>query len=257
MSRYSDKLSAFLDGELPEAEARDIEQALEGDPALQAELEALMAADAVAQEEFAAVLEEPVPFELAAAIKNAPVAEVANAPSAPAGRGWLAVAATVVALIFGGVAGYVGGLSQGTQVAAAPGWLSDIADYHKVYAGQKRHLVEVGADETDHIEKWLSATVGADVRVPDLGAQGLTFQGARLLVAAGKPVAQLMFTDAQARVVALCLIATDTPQDGFAERDIGGFDFVTWGAGNANFVVVGDDRRSDLLEIARAAETQV
>ncbi len=29
MSRYSDKLSAFLDGELPEAEAREIEAALD------------------------------------------------------------------------------------------------------------------------------------------------------------------------------------------------------------------------------------
>lgn len=257
MSRYSEKLSAFLDGELPQAETREIEQALESDVALQAELEALMAADGLAQDAFAEMLEEPVPVALAGAIKNAPVIEVANAPSLPSGRRWLAVAATVVALILGSIVGYVGGLSQGTQVAAAPGWLSDIADYHKVYAGQKRHLVEVGADEADHIETWLTATVGADVRVPDLSAQGLTFRGGRLLVAAGKPVAQLMFTDAEERVVALCLIATDDPQDGFAERDFGAFDFVTWGAGNANFVVVGDDGRTDLLDIARAAETQV
>jgi len=59
-------LSAYLDGELPDPEAREIEQALERDPAMQAELEALMAADAMAQEAFAELLAEPVPAALAA-----------------------------------------------------------------------------------------------------------------------------------------------------------------------------------------------
>ncbi|MGH1416532.1 MAG: anti-sigma factor family protein [Pelagimonas sp.] len=257
MTQYAEKLSAFLDGELSEAETREIEQALEADVSLQAELEELMAADDVAQEEFAQVLKEPVPFELAAAIHNAPTKPVANDAGIPSARRWLAAGATAVALLFGGAIGYVGGLSQNNQVAAAPSWLKDIATYHRVYAEQERHLVEVGADEADHIESWLTTTVGANVRVPDLSTQGLTFQGARLLVAAGKPVAQLMFTDADAQVVALCLMATNTPQQGFAERDFGDFDFVTWGEGNANFVIVGDDGRTDLLEIAQAAAIQV
>ena len=68
MTQYSDKLRAFLDGELPEAEAQEIERALEGDPALQAELEALMAVDAQVGQEFGAMLKEPVPFGMAAAI---------------------------------------------------------------------------------------------------------------------------------------------------------------------------------------------
>ncbi len=253
MNRDPERLSAFLDGELPEAEAREIEAALAADPALQAELEALMAADQSATAAFEAMLEEPVPFELAAAIRNAPEG-AANAVSPPApARRWLAVAAAVIALAIGGAGGYFAGLSQGTQVAAAPGWLADIADYHRVYSGQTRHLVEVGAEEADHIETWLTATVGAEVAIPDLSAHGLTFRGARLLVAAGKPVAQLMFTDGQDRVVALCLIETGSPQEGFASRTIDGFEMVTWGAAGANAVIVGDDGRGDLQAIAETA----
>ena len=220
MSKFEDKLSAFLDGELSQAEAREIEEALAENAALQAELEALMAADADAKDAFDAMLDEPVPFELAAAIREAPEAGAANTSAPPSGRGWLTAAVVAVALLIGGTAGYLTGASQGTQVAAAPGWLADIADYHSVYAAQERHLVEVGADEADHIQTWLSASVGAQVRIPDLSAQGLTFQGARLLVAAGKPVAQLMYLDPQGRVVALCQIQTDTPRDGFAARTI-------------------------------------
>ncbi|MEO0700950.1 MAG: anti-sigma factor [Pseudomonadota bacterium] len=256
MTQYSDKLSAFLDGELPEAEVQEIERALEGDPALQAELEALMAVDGAVAEAFDEMLKDPVPFGMAAAIQSAPMSEPANAAPAPSRRGWLAVAAAVVALAIGGTGGYFTGVSQSTQVAAAPGWLADIADYHRVYAGQTRHLVEVAADEADHIETWLTATVGADVRIPDLSQHGLTFQGGRLLVAAGKPVAQLMYTDADSRVVALCLIQTDTPQDGFANRQIGAFDMVTWGGEDANFVIVGDTGRSDLNRIAQTAATE-
>ena len=257
MTQYGEKLSAFLDGELPEAEAREIEQALDNDPALLAELEALVAVDESAKAEFDAMLNEPVPFELAAAIQSAPGAPAANSPNAPSGTGWLTAAAACAALLIGGTGGYFTGASQGTQVAAAPGWLADIADYHRVYSGQQRHLVEVGADEADHIQTWLTASIGAEVRIPDLSSFGLTFQGARLLVAAGKPVLQLMYLDAEGRVVALCQIGTDTPRDGFGEQTINAFDMVSWGGNGANFVIVGDTGRGDLAEIAQAAAVDV
>ncbi len=258
MTQYGEKLSAFLDGELADDEAREIEQALEQDPTLQAELEELMEADVLAKHEFAEMLDEPVPFELASAIRQASVVEPANDTGAPSRfAGWFAATAAVVALAMTGVGGYYVGSSQTTQVAGAPGWLDDIADYHAVYAAQTRHLVEVPAAEADHIETWLTATVGTDVRIPDLSSSGLTFEGARLLVAAGKPVAQLIFTDADQRVVALCAISTDTPRDGFAEQTINSFQMVSWGGSNANFVIVGDEGRGDLQDIAEDAAVQI
>jgi anti-sigma factor RsiW len=253
-----EKLSAFLDGELPEAEARAVQEALATDPEMQATLEALMAADTLAKDAFEEMGEEPVPLALAAAIQDAPVAAApANLSEPPARARWLAAVATVLALMIGLGAGYLGGLNQSQQVAVAPGWLEDIADYHRVYAGQKRHLVEVGADEADHIQTWLTNTVGAQVLIPDLAAEGLEFRGARLLVAAGKPVAQLMYTDPEGAVVALCLIQSETPRDGFATRSINAFEMVSWGGTDANFVIVGDEGREDLQAIAEAAASQV
>lgn len=258
MTQFAEKLSAFLDGELPEDQARQIEKALETDTDLQAELESLMAADTFAKQEFAAMENEPVPFDLASAIQNAPQSVVANAPQAPSGiSGLLAAMVVVLALCLGAAGGYLTARSQGQDIAAAPGWLSDIADYHRVYAAQERHLVEVPAAEKDHIQTWLSATLGAQVQVPDLSAHGLEFQGARLLVAAGKPVSQLMYLDANQRVVALCQIVTPAPRDGFATQTIGAFEMVSWGGENANFVIVGDQDRSDLSAIAQTAATQV
>ncbi|MEO1140023.1 MAG: anti-sigma factor [Pseudomonadota bacterium] len=260
MKLENEKLSAFLDGELSEAETREIEDALASDPALQKEMELLMASDTLAQDEFAEMLQEPVPFELAAAIQKAPdasMARMANSQEKPRSYAWLTAIAACIALMIGGAGGYLAGSTNTAQLAAAPSWLEDIADYHRVYAGQKRHLVEVPASEADHIQTWLTNTVGANVRVPDLSEHGLTFRGARLLVAAGKPVAQLMFTDAQDRVVALCLIRTQTPADGFNQRIINGFEMVSWGGQGANFVIVGDEGRSDLEAIAKTASVDV
>lgn len=257
MSEYSKDLSAFLDGELSPDRARAIEAALATDADLQTELEALMNADAAAQDVFAQMLDDPLPEALIAAIQDAPETRTANLAHPPARRGWLVAASLVLALGLGSAGGYVTGRSRGAELASARDWLSDIADYHRVYAGQSRHLVEVPATEAAHIQTWLSASVGTQVTIPDLTAQSLTFQGARLLVAAGKPVAQLMYTSADGRVVALCLIQSASPRDGFATRKIGAFDMVTWGAESANAVVVGDAGQGDLKAIAHSAAIQI
>ncbi len=258
MTEYREKLSALLDGELSDAELREVERDLQDDPALLAELEAIRQADLAARDDFEAMLNEPVPFELAKLIQGAADAEAANEMAPPRQRApWIGTIVALIALMIGGVGGYWAGQTQTVSLAAAPGWLQDIAEYHAVYAGQTRHLVEVPASERAHIEKWLTDSVGAAVSVPDLSPAGLEFQGARLLVAAGKPVAQLMYLDAEARVVALCLIATTAPREGFAGQTIGAFEMISWGGAGANFVIVGDEGRGDLDAIAQVAATQV
>lgn len=59
-----DKLAAFADGQLPEAQAREVEAAIEREPALGAQLEAYRKLRAKLQAHFAPVLEEPVPDHL-------------------------------------------------------------------------------------------------------------------------------------------------------------------------------------------------
>lgn len=249
-----ERLSAFLDGELPDTEMREIEAALDKDGDLRARLEALVAATAVGVEAFDAIAKEPVPRGLIEAIETAPELVVANVNAAPR-FGWLAASVAALALLgVGGVSGYVVGLGDAPVVeVASRGWLDDIADYHRVYAAQGRHLVEVAASDQAHLETWLTATIGAEVRVPDLSAHGLTFEGGRLLVAASRPVAQLMYRDAQGSVVALCLIQSDTPNTEVASRVLGGFNLVTWGAADANYVLIGETDLDRMREIADAA----
>ena len=172
-----------------------------------------------------------------------------------------AIAAGLALFIFGGAGGYLLKdqiAPSGTEVARA-GWLSDIADYHAIYATQQRHLVEVAADEADHIEKWLGATVGVAFSIPDLSQFGLTFEGGRLLVAAGKPVAQLMYRLQDGTVIALCLQSSPDalPAAEFQQRTIKGFDFISWKADGAAYVVIGPGGQPDLSGIAALAAREV
>jgi len=255
MTDLSMKLSAYLDGELDEAEAKAVEEILARDPAARAELDALVAADAAAQEAFESELEAPVPFALAQQIRDTPVQETTAPKARPV---WGAIAASLVFFVLGGLGGFaIRGESSPPQTA---GWLVDIADYHAVYASQGRHLVEVGAEEADHIETWLGNTVGAAFRIPDLSGFGLTFEGGRLLVANSRPVAQLMYRAADGTVVALCLQRStrdpvETPV--FLSQTINGFDFVSWTADGADYVVIGPEGQPDLGVIATQAALDV
>ncbi|EBA14188.1 anti-sigma factor family protein [Roseobacter sp. CCS2] len=255
MTEFSTQLSAYLDGELDPTASLAVEERLANDPAAQAELDALIAADVLAQEAFEAELSAPVPFTLAQHIKSAPMPQSAAPKSRPV---WGALAASLVVFVLGGLGGFaLRGQDAPVQTA---GWLADIADYHAIYASQVRHLVEVGADESDHIETWLGNTVGATFSIPDLTEFGLTFEGGRLVVANGNPVAQLMYRDADGVVVALCLQRTSkTPPETptFNEQTINGFDFVSWTAGEADYVVIGPEDQPDLNEIAAAAALEI
>lgn len=255
MMDFSEKLSAYLDGELDATEAEVVEERLATDPSAQAALDALMQADAAAQDAFEAELDAPVPFALAKQIKATPLEERSASPARPI---WGALAASLVVFTLGGIGGYA--LKGPSAPAQTAGWLSAIADYHAVYASQSRHLVEVGADETDHIQTWLGNTVGTSFVVPDLSGFGLTFEGGRLLVANGKPVAQLMYRDAAGTVVALCLQRSNAVTDGppaFKEQTINGFDFVSWSANGADYVVIGPDGQMDLDSIASTAALNI
>ncbi len=247
------KLSAYIDGELPADEAAALAARLKGDAGLRAELEALKAANSVALAEFDAMLAAPVPLSLARAIDRIP--DPAPAAAANLNRRlplWASVAASFALLALGAGGGFVAG--QRTQGDAARDWVAEIADYHAVYAAQGRHLAEVPASDSAHLVSWLTDQTGVDFRIPDLSAQGLEFQGGRLLVAAGKPVGQLMYRDAAGQVVAICFTASDKPPtDGFDPRDLGNFNALIWGKPGARFILIGPKDYPGLTAVAETA----
>ncbi len=260
------RLSAYLDGELGDAERRELDDLLTRSDEARQILDTLKAGSAFGNTAFQDFLHDPVPLNVVRRIKQgsasvSPAGEriveartsVANAKLWPR-----ALAASLALLLFGGTAGYIigskqGGLSDLPQTAAASrGWLDEIADYHRIYASQRDHLVELAADEKPQIESWLNASVGVPFRIPDLTSRGLAFQGARLLVVQGKPVAQLMYRDQEGDVIGFCFLrnpdntsVTDPKED--IRDDLA---LISWKKPGASFVIVGPSSDAALQAIA-------
>lgn len=256
MTDTSEKLSAYLDGELDPSDAAAVEALLASDLAAQAELDALIQADAVAQEQFDAQLSDPIPLALAKQIKATPLTARPSPTSSWPIRNM--IAASLVVFCLGGAGGYF--VNEQTRPIETTGWLADIADYHEVYASQTRHLVEVGSYQSEHLVRWLGQTVGTEFSIPNLSDFDLVFQGGRLLVANGKPVAQLMYKHEDGTVIALCFQASTGITEGapaFQERTINGFDFVSWSADGADYVVIGPGGQPNLNAIAAMAALEV
>ena len=273
------RLSAYLDGQLPEAEVEEINAILAGDDEARVVYEKLKLGSEFGARAFDRMLQDPIPLDLVRNIKEAgrnedapsklgfaavPAAEIsANRRSAF----WpQALAASLVIFLAGGAAGYLISEQKQTsfqaasnQFAPARTWLDDVAEYHRIYSRQARHLVEVPASESGHIVDWLSASTGVPFALPDLSAQKLTFEGARLLVAGGKPTAQLLYRDAENEIFAICFLQSEpvegtTPLAESMRNDIG---LVTWQKGKASYVVVGPSADPDLERIAEVVSANI
>ena len=256
--QLKDRLSAYLDGELAPAEAAEVEALVGTNPDVAAELAALTKVDGDLMAAFAAELDDLVPLALTRAIDTPAPPVAANLPTPPR-FGLSSLAAALALLVIGGAGGVLVSrtMMEPVVVAQAMGWLDHVADYHRVYAAQTKHLVEVPASDPTLVT-WMAKSTGVEVTFPDLSAYGLTFQGGRLLVANGKPVAQLMYTDATGAVIALCYQAGGDPALGegvseFRTRDIEGFQMVSWKDSHAAYVVIGPEGRPDLKSIAEAS----
>lgn len=273
------RLSAYLDGQLPEAEMEEINTILAGDDAARTVYEKLKLGSEFGARAFDRMLQEPIPLDLVRNIKEAgrneddpsklgfaaiPTAEIpANRRSAF----WpQALAASLVIFLAGGAAGYLISEQKQTsfqtasnQFAPTRTWLDDVAEYHRIYSRQARHLVEVPASDRQHIVEWLSASTGVPFSLPDLSAQKLTFEGARLLVAGGKPTAQLLYRDGENEIFAVCFLQSE-PVEGKTQlaesmrNDIG---LVSWQKGKASYVVVGPSADPDLERIAEAVSASI
>lgn len=265
------RLSAYIDGEVSDTERRELDELVARDDEARRVLEQLQSGTLFGNKAFEDFLHDPVPLSLVRRIKQGTTASpktervTTAAPLRPARLWPRALAASVALLLVGGSTGYILGMVNSeaqpdVQVAAARSWLDDIAEYHRVYSRQETHLVEVPASQGDAaIRTWLAASVGVDFKIPQLATDGLTFEGARLLVAAGKPVAQLMYRNADGDVFAICFLKSEpTAEQGKLNESIrDDLAMVSWQKSGASYVVIGPSADARLRHLAETVSTEI
>lgn len=258
------RLSAYMDGEVSDAERKDIEHLIARDDEARRMLETLKAGNGFGNRAFESFLHDPVPLSLVREIKQGPGsvpknARIAKAAPKPARiRMWpRATAATIALLAIGGSTGYIVGKTSNDdlaphKVATLRNWLDDIAAYHRIYARQQSHLIETPASDSQALRNWLTSSVGVSFRLPDLTGTGLVFEGGRMLVAAGKPVGQLVYKNQDGAIFAICFIKsapgdTDGVKTESMRDDLA---MISWQKGEATYVVVGPSADPNIEELA-------
>jgi anti-sigma factor RsiW len=252
--RSDDRLIAYLDGEVDVSERREIEAWLDSDPAARDKLASLAKSAALVRSAFDEIMREPLPDRLIAAARGetvsvepsaiiVPFRRGQEAGGAPTARSWwlgLPLAASLFGLLLGGSVAYlsvgkvlpggIGGKQPAVEMAAADNlWLDNAVGYFKLAASAgDGALVDVPATG-DAREAWqkISQSLPQEVRWPDLNLKpwGLNFRGARLVVADGRPAAQLMYTTDNKAIGPLTLIIgsskePDTPPTLAQRQDV-------------------------------------
>lgn len=241
-----DELHAYVDGELP-ADRRDAVDAwLAGHPDDANLVGAWRAQAEMIRARYGATANEAVPprLKLDQLLRN--------------GRRWRAVAAaaTVAAFIVGGVIGWMARDASATAPDAFQNFANEALAAHRLYIGEVRHPIEVGATE-NHLLPWLSRRVGTQLRPPDLTAFDFRLLGGRLLPSAAGPAALFMYESGSGeRVTLYCAQLKETPT-GLRYVAADNFAAVHWVEGDYGWVISGPAEKSRLKGIAKSVYEQL
>lgn len=256
-------LSAHVDGELSGVDRDRVKAWLLQHPEDAARVRAWRADREALAGLFNAVLDEPAPEELKAAVWRS-----------RARPRWPQAAAVAGLLLAGAVAGgagvwqvqqqrHDGQLAQlRVQLAAgtAQGWVQRAAFAHSVYVAEPRHAVEVKAQE-EHLSRWLTRRIDIPVKLFDLRAQGFELVGGRLLPDGPGKSAQLMYQDSPVsgppRRVTVYLRKPEQGTDAaFRYEQQGPVGMFYWVEEGAGYALVGDLPKATLLALAQAIYQQ-
>ena len=238
-------LHAYADGQLDDARRLRVEAHLAHDSAATERVRVWREQNEAMRALYNPVLNEPVPQRLLAA----------RAPR----RRWpyYAIAAGAMGLSFG--LGWLGHAYQGERSVEVVSLPRRAAVAYAVYAPEVRHPVEVGADQQDHLVKWLSKRLGEELTVPLLGQQGFELVGGRLLPGGKGPVAQFMYQNSKGQRLTLYVSRRDAePRDTafrFSQEDkIAVF---YWIDGKLGYALSAEMDRAQLLAVATVVYRQL
>ncbi len=241
------ELQAYVDGQLPPARAAEVAQHLAQHEEDAQRVAAYRRQNENLQLAYAPLLAGAVPARLQPGVRRR--------WQLPVQRYALAAALMAVS----GIAGwqshaYIAG--ERTQTF----YLARVAAVaHAVYSPEVRHPVEVGADQEEHLVRWLSKRLGTGLKIPHLAAQGYTLVGGRLLPGERGPAAQFMYQDSKGQRLTLYVRVSKEGREQTAfrfaqENNVGVF---YWLDGRLGYALSGETDRAELLRVADAVYRQL
>lgn len=246
-----------LDGELPAERVSAFNAWLDANPEMKLRAGRFDADRQRLRTALGAVAYEPVPGTLTEAILGQGSDQMSL-------RTWRRSAVAVGLLLVGLLGGYAIGTSDGLSggravvVDAGAPVAERAVSAHRIYAAEKRHVVEVGIDQKDHLFSWLSNRVGTSLAAPDLSAQGFDLVGGRLLPSGDTVAAQFMYEDRAGERLSLYITAAaGGTETGFRLFEHAGARAFYWVDGGYAYAVAGALSGGVMESVAQSAYRQL
>ena len=164
----------------------------------------------------------------------------------------LAASVTMAIIAFGG-----GALWAGGAPTVHDELVNEVASYHQIYSRETRHLVEVPADQTEHLTAWLGKHLDRKLVVPDLTPLGLHVAGGRMVIINNHPVGQLMYTRDQGLPAGVCVTQLRGAPAALSIESRGALRLAVWEDGSYAYVVVGELDAGAARDIAARVEAEL
>ena len=240
------ELQAYVDGALPPVRAAEIDEYLTQNEAAAQRVAAYRAQNVELHDAYDELLVETLPERLR-------IGRMTRR------RSWYPYAAAALLMLASGTAGwhlherFAGTRIQSTQIARVA------AIAHVVYSPEVRHPVEVGADQEEHLVRWLSKRLGTNLKIPHLVPQGYALVGGRLLPGERGPAAQFMYQDAKGQRLTLYVRVSNDLRAPTAFRfaQENGVGVFYWLDGRLGYALSGETDRGELLRVADAVYQQL
>lgn len=250
-----ERLLAYVDNQLGEAERAAVELWLESNPDKAADVAHWQRQNEALTALFPAAGNEPIPARLD---PHRLARSVAANDNFRLGQ----IAAALVLFMIGGVVGWSGRDVVTPTIAASEVLIENAVTAHNLFVRENRHAVEVAAADQDHLVSWLSNRVTQPITPPDLSAEGFTLVGGRLLptaqAAGAGPAAQLMYENAAAeRVTVYITAALPDKADAYEFTSRAAIDAFYWANDLITCTVVGDLPDADMKTVATKVYQQL
>eukprot|EP00903_Cladosiphon_okamuranus_P000903 g901.t1 len=239
--RVSDEtLTAYLDGELSAEEQRQVEAALENDPALVDRLEALAVPVDKVREAFDTLL---------------PQAPAYPVPKPETGRSNWGPRAAAAGLVAAGI--LLGALWSPWQHQSVDyDWKMAVANYQVLYVPATLPGATPAPDKATAQLASLSEKLGRDL-TEAASVDGLDYRRAQMLGFGGNPLVQIAYLSGDNDPVAICITRVDDPAYGPKSEMLAGLASAHWVEDGYGYLVIGGEDLGAVKGIAEGLRGRI
>jgi anti-sigma factor RsiW len=249
-----DDIHAYVDGALDPARRAEVEAWLAENPEAAARAAFYARTNESLHQRFDHILAEPIPDAMSKQQRS--WRRLVSPRAAAIAASWL-----IVGLVSGWFANQTLAPPRVVERTVAVPMPQMAAVAHAAYAAEVRHPVEVGADEEEHLVRWLSNRMGKPVKAPRLETLGYRLMGGRLLPGSDTGIAcQFMYENGTGQRITLYIRSPNQNQSQTAFRfavEANGVGVFYWIDRSLAYALSANLPKEELLRLARAVYDQL